>query len=147
MTGSAASEGRRRCCVVRAGAKTGTTPGEKTALAEGKNPGYNQKQTGKPVTDEAPTAERERIEALAQAGYEADEAKPYSASAKDAPKDSAGQADRDDAAGLTNAIGQPIIQVDETLETGRKPNSIYELHSKKGGVTRDYYDERGRLVK
>ena len=59
---------------MRAGAKTGTTPGAKTALAEGKNPGYNQKQTGKPVTDEAQTAERERIEALAQAGYEADEA-------------------------------------------------------------------------
>ena len=46
----------------------------KTVLAKDENPGYNQKQTGLPVTDEAPTAERERIEALAQAGYDADEA-------------------------------------------------------------------------
>jgi len=47
---------------------------------------------------------------------------------------------------LTNAAGAPIIMVSKTTITGT-PNTITQTVSKKGGITRNYYDASGNQVK
>lgn len=46
---------------------------------------------------------------------------------------------------LTNAVGKPIIEVkaSEVKTTGGIPNSITQTKNSKGGITRNYYNERG----
>jgi hypothetical protein len=47
---------------------------------------------------------------------------------------------------LTNAAGAPIITVSKTTITGA-PNTITQTVSKKGGITRNYYDASGNQAK
>lgn len=48
---------------------------------------------------------------------------------------------------LTNAAGQKIIKVTKTEISGGPKNGITQVTSKKGGITRNYYDENGRQIK
>lgn len=47
---------------------------------------------------------------------------------------------------LKNAAGHDIIEVEKTTLAG-KPNSITQLTGKKGGIDRNYYDEKGKQFK
>lgn len=47
---------------------------------------------------------------------------------------------------LTNAAGQRIIKAKKTTQTGT-PDTITQVVSAKGGISRNYYDHRGRWVK
>ena len=46
---------------------------------------------------------------------------------------------------LTNAAGQRIIKAKKTTQTGT-PDTITQVVSAKGGISRNYYDHRGRWV-
>ena len=47
---------------------------------------------------------------------------------------------------LTNAAGQRIIKAKKTSQTGA-PDTITQIVSSKGGISRNYYDHRGRWTK
>lgn len=47
---------------------------------------------------------------------------------------------------LTNAAGQRIIKANKTLVTGA-PDTITQIVSAKGGISRNYYDHQGRWAK
>ncbi len=47
---------------------------------------------------------------------------------------------------IKNALGVDVKIVKKTLEQST-PNSITQIVARKGGITRNYYDKEGKLVK
>ncbi len=47
---------------------------------------------------------------------------------------------------MTNAVGQPIIEVKKTTLTG-EPNTITQRTTTKGGIDRNYYGSNGKQEK